>query len=181
MKALFFVALLALLAALGIGCAGGSKAEEHFIAGAQLQELGRFEEAIAQYDEAIRLNLEQAEAYSNRCLAYWNIREFQRASRDCDEAIRLDPEQVEPYNNRGLVYDDLGQSRRAIEDYNEALRLDPQFARAYVNRCLAYWGISEFQTALKDCDEAIRLDPNWPSLTTIEGLSTMIWASHVGP
>lgn len=47
-----------------------SQAEERYNAGVELQQQGRLQEAVAEYDEAIRLDLQYAEAYCNRALAY---------------------------------------------------------------------------------------------------------------
>ena len=132
------VALLAVLALALSGCGGLTEAEEHFKAGVKLQEQGRFEEAIAEYDEAIRLNPQNGQAYDNRGGSYFILGQHQRAIADYDEAIRLDPQNPNAYNNRGAVYFDLGQHQPAIQYYDEAIRLDPQLADAYYNRGLVY-------------------------------------------
>ncbi|MCI0793438.1 MAG: hypothetical protein J4O03_08240 [Chloroflexi bacterium] len=44
------------------------------------------------FDAAIRLNPQQANAYNNRRLAYGALDEPKRAIEDYDEAIRLDSE-----------------------------------------------------------------------------------------
>ena len=99
--------LLALTVALA-GCGGLSDAEKHYNDGLELYEEGRLEEAIAKYDEAIRLDPQYAKAYFNRGLAYGNLGQFQRAIEDSGEAIRLDPQDAKAYNNRGLAYVVLG-------------------------------------------------------------------------
>ena len=65
-SALFFVLILA-------ACGGSSAAQERFAAGAELQERGQLETAIAEYDQAIRLDPENALAYNNRGLTYNNL------------------------------------------------------------------------------------------------------------
>lgn len=69
------------------GCGGLSEAEEHYNAGVELQEQGRLEEAIAEYDEAIRLDPQDAVVYYNRGFAYDDLGQHQRAIQDYDEAI----------------------------------------------------------------------------------------------
>jgi len=138
-----------------------SEAEEHFNAGADLHRQGRFEEAITDYDEAIRLDPQLALAYYNRGVAYQSMGQPQRAIQDYDEAIRLDPQYAPAYVNRGIIYRNLGQPQRAIQDYDEAIRLDPQDAPAYLNRGNAYVALGQPQRAIQDYDEAIRLDPQF--------------------
>jgi tetratricopeptide (TPR) repeat protein len=139
---------------------GLSEAEQHFEAGNELQEQGQPREAIEEYNKAIELDPEMADAYNNRGRAYIVRGMYESAIEDLDEAIRLDPEMAIAYNNRGLAYVGLGEYERAIEDYDEAIRLDPDYASAYNNRGAAYFRLGEFERAIEDCTEAIRIDPD---------------------
>jgi tetratricopeptide (TPR) repeat protein len=56
------VALLLVSALASPGCGGGSDAAKHYNAGAKLGEQSRWEEAIQDYDEAIRLDPKLAQA-----------------------------------------------------------------------------------------------------------------------
>ena len=76
------VLLVAGLAVVLSGCL--SEAGQHHNAGVELQEQGRLEEAIAEYDEAIHLDPKYALAYSNRGSAYGDLGQHQRAIRDYD-------------------------------------------------------------------------------------------------
>ena len=91
----------------------------------------RFQEAIAELDEAIRLKPEDFLAYSDRGLAYFRLGSPKRAIDDLEEAIRLNPKYAHAYLNRGVAYGRLGQHRQAIESYDEATRLNPENALAY--------------------------------------------------
>src|ERR1700756_5394255 len=59
--------------------------------GAEYDDKGDPDLAIADYNEAIRLDPKIAEVYSNRCGALVNKGDNDRAIADCSEAIRLDP------------------------------------------------------------------------------------------
>ena len=125
---------LTLAALLLAACRGLSETQTPSDAGAELAEQARLEDAIPEFDEAIRLSPQDAEAYYNRGLSYGNLGQHQRAIQDYDEAIRIDPRLAPAYLNRGTTYADLGQLQRAIEDYGEAIRLDSQLALAYLSR-----------------------------------------------
>ena len=116
-------------------------AKTRFDAGVSFQEAGRIPEAIAEYDEAIRLNSRDANAYNNRGNAYYGLGRHERAIEDYDEAISLDPQSADAYYNRGVARYDLGRYELAVKDYDEAIRLNPQDTDAYNNRGLAYAGL----------------------------------------
>ncbi|MFQ6029662.1 MAG: tetratricopeptide repeat protein [Dehalococcoidia bacterium] len=67
-----------------------SNAGQHYNAGAELAEQGRLAEAIAEYNEALRLDPQLALTYNNRGEAYRNLCQYQRAIQDYEEALRLD-------------------------------------------------------------------------------------------
>ena len=60
-----------------------------------------YDKAIADYDQAIRLDPKYAAAYHNRGLAWYAKKEYDKAIADYDEAIRLDPKYAVAYDNRG--------------------------------------------------------------------------------
>jgi tetratricopeptide (TPR) repeat protein len=95
---------------------------------------GERDRAIADYDEAIRLNPKNARAFQIRGLAHRAKGDNDRAIADYDEAIRLDPKYALAFNNRGLAYRAKGDNDRAIADCDEAIRLDPRYAAAFNNR-----------------------------------------------
>ena len=63
--------------------------EQHYVAGLELHEQGRLNEAIAGYSEAINLNSAHVKAYSKRGGAYFALGEFRQALPDYNEAIQL--------------------------------------------------------------------------------------------
>ena len=80
-------------------------------------------EARENYDEAIRLNPQNAKAYNNLGVLHHEGRNYQWAIEDFDEAIRLDPEYAKAYNNRGLTYQSLGKVEEAERDFQKAKEL----------------------------------------------------------
>ena len=121
----------------------------------------KLEEAIAAYDEAIRLNPNYAEAYNNRGVAKDALGQHDGAIADFDEAIRLKSEFAEAYNNRGAAKNALGRHDGAIADFDEAIRLKPDYAEAYNNRGNAKDALGRHEAAITDYDEAIKLKPDF--------------------
>ncbi|MEI6429500.1 MAG: tetratricopeptide repeat protein, partial [Pseudanabaena sp. ELA607] len=78
---------------------------------------------ISDYNEAIRLKPDYAEAYNNRGNAKLALGDKQGAINDFNQAIRIKPDLAEVYLNRGLAKSDLGMIQSALEDLQEARRL----------------------------------------------------------
>jgi tetratricopeptide (TPR) repeat protein len=93
--------------------------------------------AIADFDEAIRLNPNRAAVFRDRGLARQRTGALDGAIADYDQAIALDPKLAAPYANRGIALAARGDLDRAILSYTTAIRLAPSDAESRVNRGLA--------------------------------------------
>ena len=116
---------------------------------------------LLDYDAAIRLDPNDANAYLNRGYNKIQLGQHSAAILDYDAAIRLDPNDAKAYFNRGYAKAQLGQHYSAIADYDAAIRLDPNYANAYFNRGYAKGELGRYPAAILDYDAAIRLDPNY--------------------
>jgi tetratricopeptide (TPR) repeat protein len=129
-----------------------------------------FESGIKCYDESLELK-ENADAYSNRGVAYADLNQNERAIEDYNKAIGLNPNYAEAYINRGNAYADLNQNERAIEDYNKAIELNPNYAVAYINRGNAYADLNQNERAIEDYNKAIELNPNYTEAYNNRGIA----------
>jgi tetratricopeptide (TPR) repeat protein len=86
-------------------------------------DIGQRERAIADYDEAIRLDPKYATAYYNRGVIYGDIGQRERAIADYDEAIRLDPTLAQAWFNKGAVYANIGRLQEALACFERAYQL----------------------------------------------------------
>jgi len=107
--------------------APSEEAKDYYTRGAEKYQAGDYVGAIADLDQAIRLDPNNAVFYSNRGNAYSNQEDYQRAIADFDQAIRLNPYVAVFYSNRGNAYSKQGEYQQAIDDYNQALKKDPNF------------------------------------------------------
>ena len=100
-----------------------SPAETAYERGVDYGEQGDYEKAIEEYDEALRLNPEYANAYASRGGAYMLLGQYERAIQDFDEAIRLNPEYANAYYLRAFTYQSLGEQELADRDFQKAKEL----------------------------------------------------------
>jgi tetratricopeptide (TPR) repeat protein len=117
-------------------------------------------DAIADFDQAIRLDPKFIWPYYDRALAYLAKADYDRAIADFDQAIRLDPKFYMAYNGRGGAYGTGKHDyERAIADLDMAIQLNPESAAVYLNRARTYESKGDLGRALADFDQSLRLDP----------------------
>jgi tetratricopeptide (TPR) repeat protein len=82
--------------------------------------------AIEYYTQAINSNSNYIEAYLQRGITYYYLKNYQAAIKDYTQVIRLAPDSADAYYNRGVAYSDLGDKQKAVEDYQKAVDLYQQ-------------------------------------------------------
>jgi tetratricopeptide (TPR) repeat protein len=141
------------------GALANELADLQFLIGFCHYSLGASDTAIANFDEAIRLDPKIAAAYNDRGILYQAKGDYDKAIADYDEAIRIDPKNVEPHNNRAAAYQVKRDYDKAIADYDEAIRIDPKRVEPHNNRGILYQAKGDYDKAIADYNEAIRIDP----------------------
>jgi tetratricopeptide (TPR) repeat protein len=92
---------------------------------------GEHDKAIADFNEAIRLDRDYAYAYDRRGIVWQDMGEYDEAIIDYSEALRIYPRYPPAYCGRGHAWAKKGDYDKAASDYNRALAVDPKYAPAY--------------------------------------------------
>lgn len=136
--------------------------EANYNRGAALLVLGRWKEAVADFDRVILNDPRHSFAYSNRGAAYSQMNEIERASRDFDRALELDAGNQYAYWNRSLLRLNSGDVDGAVEDAKNGVRYSSNVATAYAILGEAYFEADRHKEAGAAFEKAIELDPRSP-------------------
>ena len=119
-----------------------------------------YQDAAADFTQAIKLDPKYIEAYFKRGYSYTWVSKHQEALTDFNQVVVLDPNYLDGYLNRGWSQIFLQNDQAALEDFNRAIRLNPNYAAAYAHQAMAYIKLGKYQAALESSKQAIRLDPH---------------------
>jgi tetratricopeptide (TPR) repeat protein len=128
--------------------------------GDALRRMGRFEEAVVDYTEAVETGLPPefaARALNNRGIALFGMLRFEEAIRSYRGALELDPEFVEAMDNLGTTLMRIDELPEALEAFNAAIAIDPSNPRARNNRGRAFLELEFYEEALVEFTAAIEL------------------------
>jgi tetratricopeptide (TPR) repeat protein len=108
--------------------------------GSAYNYLGRYTEALADYDKAIPIGFSfsslfpREEAMSNlgRGYALLQLEKYRRAIDDFDVVLKVVPRSSTALAWRGAAWQGLGNRDKAVADYKSALAIDPKIERAIV-------------------------------------------------
>jgi tetratricopeptide (TPR) repeat protein len=143
---------------------GGKKqpsAESLISLGGAKAQKGDYQGAIAAYEEALQINPSHPDAYFQRAVAYYDLKNYRAAFEDLNQVVRLTPNSSVAYMNRGLTQDLLQRNQEAIKDYSKAISLNPNYAAAYLNRGAIKNELQDYQGGLSDLNQAINLKPDY--------------------
>src|SRR5262249_39924272 len=117
-------------------------------------------EAAAAYREALRINPEYAEAYSNLGIALAEGQGWEEALACYDSALRLRPDYPEALTNKGNVLVECGRPDEALACYDRALAVKPDYPEAYDNLAQAFMALGRLDDAVPCFDKALALRPD---------------------
>lgn len=120
---------------------------------------GDIEGALKDAEQAIALDPNYADAYTNRGV----IRVFRNdqtgAASDYEKALTLNPNLPAAYINRGILRYESGNLAGAITDFNRALEIAPNAAKPHVDLGVLHTLAGEIDLAIADLKKAFSLDP----------------------
>jgi tetratricopeptide (TPR) repeat protein len=128
---------------------------------------GDLDLALADFNQAIKLDPKMAAAFDNRGLTWGRKKEYQKAIADYDQAIKLDPKLVSAWNDRAweeatAIEAKTRDGKKAVQDSKKALELagssdDPTLLTTLA---AAYATAGDFESAVKWQTRAVQLAPS---------------------
>jgi tetratricopeptide (TPR) repeat protein len=89
---------------------------------------GDLKGAINDYNKALQINPNMAEAFANRGTVFIRQANYTKALTELDRALSLELEQpAAVYYNRGIVHERIGDLASAYKDYLKATELKPKW------------------------------------------------------
>ncbi len=109
-------------------------AVSHLERGVALQQVGRLQDAIAETEEALRLDPTLVQAHVNLIVLYGRIGDQEKAKEHYQAAVRLNPSQFpDAYYNYGVLLVQEDKLDEAEKAFRQALEVRPSYADAHNN------------------------------------------------
>ena len=132
------------------------------VRGVALQNMGRLEEAVADYDKALSMLPENKGILFNKALAEEELKNYDIAQECYTQLLKAHPRFDSGYIGRARLYLAQCDTVSALADIDKAIELNKNAINAYVIRAdISIKREKDYQRALEDMNEAIKLQPHY--------------------
>ncbi|PZX49667.1 tetratricopeptide repeat protein [Algoriphagus chordae] len=130
-----------------------------FEKGIELYKSGKFEEALAIFDELVKANPDQPQLHLNRGRILSRLGRTEEALVEFDLITSLEPYNTDFISDRAVVLHLLNRNEEALTELDRAANLDPKNPYRYSSRAYFKDRIGDLEGAIADYETAIALDP----------------------
>jgi len=138
-------------------------AQEHYKLGLSAISDGKFNTALNELENAIRLSdkdsSELSDIFFAKGFVLGELKEYDQAIEANQKALEINPKHDKAYNNMGRAYDRKGEYDQAIEAYQKAVEINPKKDGAYNNMGIAYGNKKEYDKEIEAYQKAVEINP----------------------
>ena len=124
-----------------------------------LFQLKKYDNAIIEWQKAIKLKPDYYFGYNNLGNAFLLKKDLNEALKNYDEAIKIKPDYYEAIYNKANVFFKLKDFPNALENYDKVLYLKNDYAPAYQGKAIIFKKIEKFDQAIDEWQKVINLNP----------------------
>ena len=139
------------------------KAKEKGKKAIELEDQGKYAEALSLLDEAEKLVPDDYNYPYEKGYAYYAQGDFKKALVEFGKTITYKGATDQCYQMLGNTYDMMGDSINAFKSYNDGLHLFPKSGKLFLEKGNVYWTKKQFGKALYQYEEGIKADPKFSS------------------
>jgi tetratricopeptide (TPR) repeat protein len=118
------------------------------------------QEALASFDQAIKVKPDFHEAWNSRGISLDDLGRYEEAIASYDKAIEFKPDKHEAWYNRGISLSNLGRNEEAIASYDKAIEVKPDKHGAWNSRGISLGNLGRNEEAIASFDKAIEFKPD---------------------
>ena len=132
----------------------------HNIYAVILFQLKRYDDAISQWQKAIKLKPDYHFGYNNLGNAFLLKNDLNQALLNYEEAIKINPNYFEAIYNKANIFLKLKDFSKALKYYDKVLSLKNDYLSAHQGKAIVYKKIEKFDEAINQWEKVISLNPD---------------------
>jgi tetratricopeptide (TPR) repeat protein len=131
----------------------------HIRRAADLERAGQIEEAIAEMQEALRVEPRSVQAETNLVSLYGRLGRYDEAAAHYEAGLEIDRNQADLHYNYGVALMKQGRSGEAEAAFREAVRINPAYVEARNNLGTLFEQQGQLDAAMREFEAAVDRRP----------------------
>ncbi|MEH2094574.1 hypothetical protein CDG77_32125 [Nostoc sp. 'Peltigera membranacea cyanobiont' 213] len=120
-----------------------------------------YEQAIASYDQALKIQPDHYKTWIYRGAVLCDyLQRFEEAIASFDQALKIKPDDEKGWYNRSIALNNSGRYEEALVSYDQALHIKPDDDKAWESRGNVLWILERYEEALASNDQALQIKPD---------------------
>ena len=128
----------------------------------RLLQLGRTDEAIANFQKALQIDPNYATGHNNLGNAFLQAGRIDESLVHLKRSLEIDPNYATAHNNLGNTFLQMGRVQEAIEEYKKASEINRYYFQAFNNLGAALLQVGRVDESLAHLRKAVEIEPEYP-------------------
>jgi Tfp pilus assembly protein PilF len=134
----------------------------HVNLGNAFLQVGKIQNAVAEYEEALKIEPFLAEPHNNLGTILIRSGRLPEAIAHYEQALRIKLDYPEAQNNLGLALMGVGEFDAAVQHLKAAIQLNPNYGEAQYNLAVVLANQGRTNEAILQLERAVEVEPNRP-------------------
>ena len=135
--------------------------EETFALAMQNHKKKNFKAAENLYEEILRKNPKDINAYNNLGILFNQLGEYKKSINCYEKIIQIQPNNAAAHNNLGFVLNQLEKHQKAMNCFEKAIQIEPNYADAFYNLGNIHKQLRNYQKAINYYKKTIAINSNY--------------------
>ena len=135
--------------------------ESWFNLGLKQVSAGEFNQAIASWEKALKINPNLSEAWHNRGSALGRLGEYEQAVTSFQQALTIDPQNYQAWNDCAHALYQLQQWADAVNSWSNALQITPANHLFWYNRGCGLEQLENWTEAIVSYEKSLEIKPDF--------------------
>ena len=148
-----------------------ANAIRHFNKGNAMSALGRMDQALMEYEKAVKIRPDDASAWNNIGAALSALGREEETFQAFEKAIRIKPDYADAWYNIGVTLNGFKRHDEAVNAYNKATKINPNFHQAWCNKGILLYNLNRKDEAIQAFNKAIEIKSDNSSAWSNKGVA----------